>query len=78
MVLPFIHRKPTAQEVEKVRLLLSTFQDGSGMLAKPGGGTLPGWRDFERTVAAVFNGVNQENKFIFDVLLSDPETSVGY
>ena len=31
--------------------------------------TLPGWRDFERTVAAVFGGANLESKFIYDVLM---------
>lgn len=34
-------------------------------------GTLPGWRDFERAVAAAFDGIAQENKAIFDVLLKD-------
>jgi hypothetical protein len=32
----------------------------------------PGWRDFERSVAAAFNGRAQESKAIFDVLLPDP------
>src|SRR5579859_6855404 len=72
MSLIFIDREPTPREFEKFRLLLSTFQDGSGMLAIRGGKTLPGWRDFERAVAAAFEGENQENKFIFDVLISDP------
>jgi hypothetical protein len=48
------------------------------MLAKANGHTLPGWRDFERSVAAAFNGVNQENKFIFDVLIANPEIPVQY
>ncbi len=45
---------PTDGQVEKLRLILSTYQDGSGMLASsknlvlPAGRTLPGWRDFER------------------------------
>ena len=33
------------------------------------GATLPGWRDFERTVAAVLGGSNLESKFIYDVLI---------
>ena len=49
--------------------MLSTFQDGTGMLA---GGTLPGWRDFERTVALAFDGRPSENKDIIDVRLPDP------
>ena len=43
------------------------------MLARQGF-TLPGWRDFERTVAAVFGGANLESKFIYDVLI---ETGQG-
>jgi hypothetical protein len=34
--------------------------------------TLPGWRDFERAVAATFYGRAVESKAIFDVLLPDP------
>ena len=41
------------------------------MLACKGGGTLPGWRDFERAVAAVFSGEASESKSIFDVTLFD-------
>ena len=62
-------RTPTKNEVERIRLILSTYQDGSGMLHQKGGSTLPGWRDFERTVAIVFGGEAQENKDIFDVLI---------
>ncbi len=64
-----IIRKPTPREVEKLRLILSTYQDGSGMLAMKDDRTLPGWRDFERAVALAFGGEAQENKAIFDVLL---------
>lgn len=78
MTLAFVDRIPTKAEFEKFRLILSTYQDGSGMLAIKNSRTLPGWRDFERTVATTFNGENQENKFIFDVLLDDPERSVKY
>jgi transcriptional regulator with XRE-family HTH domain len=70
--LPFIDRPPNAAEFERFRLALSTFQDGSGMLAQSDGRTLPGWRDFERVIAAVFNGRSMENKQIFDVLLANP------
>ncbi len=58
---------PSSREVEKIRLALGVYQDGSGML-KDGDKTLPGWRDFERTVALVFSGEAQEDKSIFDVL----------
>lgn len=64
---------PTEQEIEKLRLILSTYQDGTGMLATSNGLTLPGWRDFERAVAATFEGEAQESKFIFDVLVPLPD-----
>ena len=66
-------RIPTDREVEQIRLILSAYQDGSGMLTQKDGTTLPGWRDFERTVAIVFHGEAQENKAIFDVLVQKPE-----
>ena len=45
------------------------------MLRQKGGSTLPGWRDFERTVAIVFGGEAQENKDIFDVLVQKMKRS---
>lgn len=71
MALPLIQRKPTAKEVERLRLILSTFQDGTGMLQVNDNRTLPGWRDFERSTALAFHGEAQESKAIFDVLLQD-------
>ena len=69
---PFAERPPTEGEIERLRLILSTYQDGTGMLVSDGA-TLPGWRDFERSVALAFNGVASENKDIFDVRLSNPQ-----
>lgn len=66
-----MERPPSGQEVERLRLILSTYQDGTGMLAAGGGRTLPGWRDFERAVALTFGGDGPENKAVFDVLLTD-------
>ncbi len=62
-------KPPTRYQVEKLRLILSTYQDGTGMLATDNGMTLPGWRDFERAVAAAFGGTAQESKYVFDVLV---------
>lgn len=62
-------RRITTREVERLRLILSTYQDGSGMLRLSDGATLPGWRDFERSVAVALSGEAQESKAIFDVLL---------
>ncbi len=71
----FIDRQPTGAEVERLRLILSTFCDGSGM---NDGGSMPGWRDVERTVAAAFAGRAPENKDVFDVILTyNGETDVG-
>jgi hypothetical protein len=72
MTYPFANRNPTPREIERLRLILSTYQDGTGMLFQEDGTTLPGWRDFERSVALAFGGEAQESKFIFDVLLPDP------
>lgn len=74
-----IDRPPNRREVERLRLILSTYQDGTGMLQAENGMTLPGWRDFERAVALAFNGEAQESKAIFDVLLpSEGRPSVRY
>lgn len=76
----FVDRPPTEREVERLRLILSTYQDGMGMLQVENGMTLPGWRDFERAIALTFNGEAQESKSIFDVLLSDegkPDVKYG-
>jgi len=69
---------PLTQEgVEKLRLILSTYQDGTGMLASSNGMTLPGWRDFERAVAAALDGKAQESKYVFDVIITKPEYTFG-
>jgi transcriptional regulator with XRE-family HTH domain len=75
--LPFVDRPPTMHEVEKFRLILSTYQDGTGML-KDKVGTLPGWRDFERSVAAAFGGKALETKGIYDVVIANPDHASQY
>lgn len=76
MTIPFVDRSPTLAEMEQFRLILSTYQDGSGMLAS-GAVSLPGWRDFERSVAAAFDGQAMESKWIYDVLLVKAGLSFG-
>lgn len=71
--LPFVDRAPTPGELERIRLILSTYQDGTGMLATRDGKTLPGWRDLERSVAAALLGTASESKAVFDVVLSAPD-----
>lgn len=62
-------------------MILSTFQDGSGW-EKIGGNTLVGFRQFERALAEVLNGVARENKALFDVLatrmIGSEDRVVGY
>lgn len=65
---------PSSTLFQRLRLALSTYQDGSGQLSTADDKTLPGWRDFERSVAFVFGGKAQENKAIFDVIVSDVNT----
>jgi hypothetical protein len=75
----FVDRPPSEREVGRLRLILSTYQDGTGMLQVEHGQTLPGWRDFERAVALAFGGEAQESKTIFDVLLpSEDSPSIRY
>lgn len=73
MSILFIEENPTSRLVERLRLLLSTYQDGSGMLVLKDGTNLPGWRDFERAVASAFAGQAQENKAVFDVLIASTD-----
>lgn len=67
MSVPFVTRDPTLAEMERLRLVCSTYCDGSGMVTVRGGMTIPGWRDFERAFAAVFGGSAPEGKQVFDV-----------
>ncbi len=68
----FAHRPPNETELTKFKLLLSTFQDGTGMQAVQDGSTLPGWRDFERAIALAVGGIPSENKDVMDVRVPDP------
>ena len=72
----FTDHDPTKTELEIFRLCLSTFQDGSGQL-KVKAGTLPGWRDYERTVGEITQGMCTEDKGIFDVLCNPPKSTVS-
>jgi len=76
-MIPFVGRPPNEYEIERLRLILSTYQDGSGMLQRPTY-TLPGWRDFERAVSATFDGQVTESKWIYDVILNVADENISY
>lgn len=65
----FRDRPLSPDEFEVLRLVLSTFRDGSGQVPVAGKGTMPGFRDFERSLAAVLKGSAPENKGILDVIV---------
>ncbi|GAA3332172.1 hypothetical protein GCM10017712_12600 [Curtobacterium citreum] len=65
-------------ELEVLRLVLSSFRDGSGQVVRPNGGTMPGFRDYERGLAAVLHASAPENKGVFDVIVPvDGDKSFG-
>ena len=66
----FINRPPTPQEFERLRLILSTFQDGTGSLPGLDGKTLPGGFQFEVSLALALGGIVTGKKGKFDVLLT--------
>lgn len=74
--LPFRDRGLTRDEFEALRLVLSTYRDGSGQ-NKTAAGSMPGFRDFERGLASVIGGSAAENKGVFDVIRDVPG-ELGY
>jgi len=72
MSIAFIDRDPTDAEIERWRLIMSTFNDGSGQERDSEGNTRLGWRDIERVAAVMLGGVGGENKQIFDVVVKSP------
>ena len=71
-LLPVRDRPMNSDEVERMRLVLSTFRDGSGQFVKSIGGYMPGYLDFERATALVCGGDTSEDKGIFDVAVPVP------
>jgi hypothetical protein len=61
---------PSGDKINQLRLILSTFRDGSGQEQR-GNNSYPGWRDFERSTATWLKGRTTENKAVFDVLVDD-------
>lgn len=69
---PIKDRPLSEAEVERMRLALSTFRDGSGQFLKKIDGFMPDYLDFERVTAYVCGGTTAENKGIFDVSVPVP------
>lgn len=67
---------PTSDDVERLKLLLSTFTDGSG---ENGEGDLPGGFNFERVAAEWLNGIHiPGTKHIYDVVVKENGRTYGY
>lgn len=65
-------------EFEELRLILSSFRDGTGQVVlKETGETMPGFRDYERALATVLNGSAPENKGVFDVIVPTEDMPFG-
>jgi hypothetical protein len=73
---PYRDRPLSDSEVEMLRLALSSFGDGSGQTYIKGR-SLPGFRDYERSLAAVVGGKTPEDKKVFDVAVSTDSLSFG-
>ena len=69
---PIRDRPMSAKEVERLRLVLSTFRDGSGQYLRSIKGYMPDYLDFERATALVCGGTTSENKNVFDVTVPVP------
>lgn len=64
----FRDRPLTPLEFEQLRLILSSYRDGTGQVViKKTGETMPGFRDYERALADVLRGTCPEDKGVFDV-----------
>lgn len=66
---PYRDRPLNELELEVLRLVLSTFCDGTGQTIKGLPGTVPNSRDYERSLAAVLRARTSENKGVYDVVV---------
>jgi len=67
--------KVNTTQYAKLRLLLSTYQDGTGRDTKDR--TLPGWEDFEDVVEIVFEGQRLKSKSVFDIIVPGQDSHTG-
>jgi hypothetical protein len=73
MSVPIRDRPLDEAEVERLRLALSTFRDGSGQYLSKLKLFMPDYLDFERATALVCGGITSENKGVFDVAVRTPD-----
>ncbi len=81
MGLVYATHSPSAHDDNLLRLLLSTFRDGSGIEREPDNSTRANWRQMERCVAELLDSIGGEDKQIFDVIAldkADPTTAYGF
>lgn len=67
--------KLNQSHLDKICLLLSTYQDGTGRDMKDR--TLFGWEDFEDVIEMVFDGQRLKSKSVFDIIIPKEEFSIG-
>ena len=65
----------TQDQFKKMRLLLSTYQDGSGRSMHDR--TLFNWEDFEDVTEVVFCGKRLKSKSVFDVIVPNTTGNIG-
>ena len=75
MGIQFVTRPATPKELTQLKLLMSTYTDGSGYEKNPDGTTRPGGRDLERIIAEWVGGTAPEGKSIFDITVSSSDKS---
>lgn len=73
----YSNRALSKKEREMLRLALSSFRDGSGQ-TYINGQSWPGFRDYERSLAAVLGGVTPENKGVFDVAVTTTKRGLPF
>lgn len=65
---PFILNSPSPSDIERLRLLISVFRDGTGNQRETASTSRADWRQLERCVAEYVGAIGGEDKQIFDVI----------
>lgn len=78
MSISLITKPLSSDEFERWRLIMSTFNDGSGQERDSDGNTRLGWRDIERVAAIMLQGHGGEDKQVFDILIPSSSSENFY